>query len=195
MTLPIILCSELWGYGWPTFESKLWCSWTEKPQMPHSWSKSNIVQKQRGCPAVQTGRFNTDLRYCCSYQSAAPRGGETRHSLKHDFCQFCVWVLYRGGHSSVKNKMVNFRNKANLKIASWQEIKLLQLRGGIKRPYSRSILATSQKGDLIFRQSLRAMRKPGLFGFIGSCKSAQIMYDLKGKRGPEHDPLPSAATT
>lgn len=48
---------------------------------------------------------------------------------------------------------------------------------------------------LICRQSLRAMKKPGLFGFMGSCKSAQIMYDLKGKRGPEHDPLPSAATT
>lgn len=47
-------------------------------------------------------------------------------------------------------------------------------------------------------QSLRARKKARLFGFIGSCKicqSAQIIYDLKGKRGPEHDPLPSAATT
>lgn len=41
-----LLCLERRGYGWPTFESKLCCSWNRKPQKP------NIARSSTGALQV-----------------------------------------------------------------------------------------------------------------------------------------------
>lgn len=73
MTLPIILCSELWGYGWPTLSP----NFDAREQRVTNTNILEVKATAPGAAYVSCGadrHFNTDPWYCYSYQSAGAEG-------------------------------------------------------------------------------------------------------------------------
>lgn len=143
-------------------------------------------------PCSTDRRFNTDSWYCYSYQSITLRAGE-KWCISSTTSANSVFKCSITEATLVSKRKRQISEIRQISIALWQEKKTIIAKGRIKG-HLEDKYWQQVRGNW-FSASLRAMKKPGLFGFIGSSKSAQIMYDLKGKRGPEHDPLPSVATT
>lgn len=189
MTLPIILCS---AQSSEDMGDLLWVqtSLLVYRKQQHSWS--NIVQSSARSPAVKTDVVILILWYCYSYQSTAlwvhqMLCSSTTASANSVFeCNISEATLV----SKKKNKgksQLHYDRKSNY----------YSYRGDLKA--ISQINVGNKSSEIWFSASLRAEKQPRLFGFywvlVKICKSAHIMYDLEGKRGPEHDPLPSAATT
>lgn len=125
--------------------------------------------------------FNTDLWYFCSYQSTTHRVSETR-------CTSSTTSANSVFECSVNE--ATLVSKRKWWIAEIRQILIMTGKSITAKGRFEGHLVDKcwqqVKENLIFRQSLRATKEPGLFGFTGSCKickSAQIMYDLKGEKG------------